>query len=294
MECPFFLKNVFLNRYVWLCLVAGVGWCLRVSCHNLIVFLFFLQSSSPQTEAPKEIIAPSSHSESTALPLENRGASAGKGIDVPHTTVPTIVISQCEPPPEPPEEAEAEKEQQSANENSFQDKTEDSDNPLTSHFKMIFKGLARSRSQESLASAKMNSEEGPPHSDSTPHCSQNGDLQEESAEGPSWRHFNSRSHKKEKITFRLSGGANKTKGKDQGTSPRGEDCPKSQGKWEQMEATKAIFDLLKEISGLFSVQTQGGLLITLHRIIPVFLYDVHLLKIMYISLPTFLKHTAAC
>ncbi|XP_019109018.2 uncharacterized protein si:rp71-46j2.7 isoform X2 [Larimichthys crocea] len=207
------------------------------------------ESSSPQTEAPKEIIAPSSHSESTALPLENRGASAGKGIDVPHTTLPTIVISQCEPPPEPPEEAEAEKEQQSANENSFQDKTEDFDNPLTSHFKMIFKGLTRSRSQESLASAKMNSEEGPPHSDSTPHCSQNGDLQEESAEGPSWRHFNSRSHKKEKITFRLSGSANKTKGKDQGTSPRGEDCPKSQGKWEQMEATKAIFDLLKEISG---------------------------------------------
>lgn len=53
----------------------------------------------------------------------------------------------------------------------------------------------------------------------------------------------------------MSGGANKTKGKEQGTQPRGEDSQsqRSQVNWEQLEATKAIFDLLKEISGLFTL-----------------------------------------
>ncbi|XP_041800765.1 uncharacterized protein si:rp71-46j2.7 isoform X2 [Chelmon rostratus] len=209
------------------------------------------ESSSPQTEAPKEIITPSLNPESTALPLENPAASTGKGSDVPDATIPTIVISHCNSPPEPPEETETEKEPQSTNENCSQDKTEDSDNPLTSHFKMIFKGLTRSRSQESLASTKTTGDDDPPDSDFTPHCSQNGGLHGESADGPSWLHFSARSNKKEKIGFKLSGGVNKAKGKDQGTLPRGEDsqCRKSQVNWEQLEATKAIFDLLKEISG---------------------------------------------
>ncbi len=194
---------------------------------------------------------PSLHLESKALPLENPGASTEKGNGVPGASIPTIVISQCDPPAEPPEEEENEKEPQSANENRSHDKTEDSDNPLTSHFKMIFKGLTRSRSQESLVSSKTAGDDDASDSDSSPHCSQNGGLQGESAEGPSWRHFSAKSNKKEKITFKLSGGGNKTKGKDQGTLPRGEDFQnqKSQANWEQLEATKAIFDLLKEISG---------------------------------------------
>ncbi|KAM9356683.1 uncharacterized protein ABDE67_004264 [Symphorus nematophorus] len=208
------------------------------------------ENSSPQTEVPKEILTPSLHPVSSALPLENPGASNGNG-NVPGATIPTIVISQCDPPSEPPEEPETEKEPQSANENCSQDKTEDSDNPLTSHFKMIFKGLTRSKSQESLVSTKSTGDEDLPDPDSTPHCSQNGGVQGESAEGPSWLHFSARSHKKEKICFKMSGGANKAKGKDQGTLPRGEDsqCQKSQVNWEQLEATKAIFDMLKEISG---------------------------------------------
>uniref|UniRef100_A0A3B4ZI80 Uncharacterized LOC103373861 n=1 Tax=Stegastes partitus TaxID=144197 RepID=A0A3B4ZI80_9TELE len=54
--------------------------------------------------------------------------------------------------------------------------------------------------------------------------------------------------KKEKMCFKMSG-VNKAKRKE-GTLPRGEDsqCQRSQVNWEQMEATKAIFDLLKEIS----------------------------------------------
>uniref|UniRef100_UPI0037E6FD80 sorting nexin-25 n=1 Tax=Semicossyphus pulcher TaxID=241346 RepID=UPI0037E6FD80 len=209
------------------------------------------ETSSPQTETQKGIATASLHPESTALPSENPAASAGNVHDVPDATIPTIVISQFDPPSEPPEEARTETEPPSANGNCSQDKTEESDNPLTSHFKMIFKGLARSRSQESLASTKSIGDEDPPETDSTPRCSQNGGLHGDSTDSPSWLHFSAKSNKKEKICFKMSGGANKAKGKDQGTLPRGEEsqCQKSPVNWEQLEATKAIFDLLKEISG---------------------------------------------
>ncbi|XP_059202583.1 uncharacterized protein si:rp71-46j2.7 [Centropristis striata] len=214
------------------------------------------ESSSPQTEAPKEITTQSLHPEPSALPSENPGAFTEKGSDVPGASIPTIVISQYDAPSEEAG-AETEKEPQSAvnsdssNENCSQDKTEDSDNPLTSHFKMIFKGLTRSRSQESLVSTKSTGDEDLPESGSTPHCSQNGVLHGESTEGPSWLHFSARSHKKDRTCFKMSGGVSRAKVKDQGTSPRGDDsqCQKSQVNWEQMEATKALFDLLKEISG---------------------------------------------
>lgn len=185
------------------------------------------------------------------MPSENPGAS----------TIPTIVISQQDCPAEAPERAETEQEPGSAGENCTQDKKEDSDNPLTSHIKMIFKGLRRSKSQESLVSTKNADDEDPPYSDAVPHCSQNGGVLGESTEGPSWRHFHTRSSKPEKVTFRLSSGANKGKGKDQGTLPRAEDshCQKSQVNWEQLEATKAIFDLLKEISGLCTTLGASGL-----------------------------------
>ncbi|XP_028272280.1 uncharacterized protein LOC114442705 isoform X2 [Parambassis ranga] len=199
------------------------------------------ETSTPQTEAPKEILMSSPHT-------EIHGAStAEKGNDCLSASLPSIVISQCESPSEPPEEAEAEANLQSAvssdasNGNCSQEKTEDSDGHLTSHFKMIFKGLTRSRSQESLASNKISSDEDPSDSE--------GHSQRESAEGPSRPNFSTKSNKKEKICFKMSSGASKAKGKE--TLQRGEDpqCPKSPVNWEQLEATKAIFDLLKEISG---------------------------------------------
>ncbi|CAJ1058783.1 uncharacterized protein si:rp71-46j2.7 [Xyrichtys novacula] len=209
------------------------------------------ESSSPQTEAPKLIPTPTSHPEPIALPSENLGASAGSSHGAPASMIPTIVISQFDSSSEPPEEAKTENEPQPANESPSQDKAEDSDNPFTSHFKMIFKGLTRSRSQESLVSTKSNGDDDPPDTDLTPRCSQNGGLQGDSVDGPSWLHFSVKSNKKEKICSKVSSGGNKAKGKDQGTSPRGEDlqCQKSLVNWEQLEATKAIFDLLKEISG---------------------------------------------
>lgn len=181
------------------------------------------ETSSPQTEAPTEITMPSPPAESSAPPPES----------VPSATLPAIVVSDWDPPAEPGEEAEAEmrsavNSDPSSNDDGSQDKTEDSDNPLTSHFRTIIRGLSRSRSQESLASTKMASDEG-----------------------PSWLNFSSRSAKKDKLCFKMSNGASKAKGKEQGTLPRGEESEgqRSQGKWEQLEATKAIFDLLKEISG---------------------------------------------
>ncbi|KAM9376914.1 uncharacterized protein KZ484_009346 isoform 2-T2 [Pholidichthys leucotaenia] len=201
------------------------------------------ESSCPPSEALKENTIP--QPESTAASAENRASSVEEGGHVLSASLPTIVVSQCEDfPSQSHEEAEAEMDthtpgdSDSSNYDNSQDKTEDSDNPLTSHFKMIFKGLARTRSQESL-NAKKSGVEDPP------------DLQRESTEGPSWLHFPPRSPKKEKVSFSFPG-VNKPKGKEtQVTLQRGEDShsQKSQVNWEQLEATKAIFDLLKEISG---------------------------------------------
>nr|XP_057920913.1 uncharacterized protein si:rp71-46j2.7 isoform X2 [Doryrhamphus excisus] len=180
------------------------------------------ESSIPPTEASKEM---------STTEGSNPGATSETACVLHGLSVPTIVISPCEPLLEPPEEAEAEKEPQSSlNYDSSsptcgRDKSEDSDNPLT-HFKMIIKGLTRSKSQESLASVKNPSEEDPDDTPTT--CGQNGDPDGGNTEGPSWLHFSARSTKKEKAS-------NKE--------------PRSQGSWEQLEATKAIFDLLKEISG---------------------------------------------
>ncbi|XP_068571101.1 sorting nexin-25 [Cebidichthys violaceus] len=202
------------------------------------------ESLSPQTEAPKEIIKPSLRPESAALPLENPDAFTEEGSEVHGASIPTIVISQYGSPAEWPVEAESPSfvHSDSSNGNCSQDKTEDSDNPLTSPFKMIFKGLTRSRSQESLVSTKNARDEDPPDSASLQHSCQNGDMQ-----GSAF-HFSARL---DKIGFKMSGGTIKTRGKDQGSSSRGEDsqCQKSQVNQEQLEATKAIFDLLKEISG---------------------------------------------
>lgn len=214
-----------------------------------------MQSPSPELEAAKEAVSPSLNADSAAAPSVNPRASA----------IPTIVISQHDnTPSEEPERAELEEEEAAAaltaGETLTQDKKEDSDNPLTSHFKMIFKGLRRSKSQESLASAKTaDDEELQREPDAVPHCSQNGGLAGEGAEGPSWRHFHTRSlSKAERATFKLSGGVNRGKGKEQGTLPRADDPQRSQVNWEQLEATKAIFDLLKEISGAHSHTRASG------------------------------------
>ncbi|KAM4732651.1 uncharacterized protein FYW61_008349 isoform 2-T2 [Anableps anableps] len=201
------------------------------------------ENSSLQTEVPKENTVPSPHPESTPLSVENHCYSTPTQNGSPF---PTIVVSQYNSPPKHPEEAKVNR-QPAANadtphENCFQEKPEDSDNTLSSHFKMIIRGLTRSRSQESLSSAKASGDEEQPD-----------ETQQAGAEGLSRLSCSSKSNKKERTCFRMSGGAGKAKGKEttQGTLQRGEDaqCQRGQGNREQLESTKAIFDLLKEISG---------------------------------------------
>nr|XP_040029178.1 uncharacterized protein si:rp71-46j2.7 [Gasterosteus aculeatus aculeatus] len=203
------------------------------------------ENLSPQTEAPKEMERPETPDAFTE-------ASVLQGCEVPGSSIPTFVISQHGSPPEWPEEAGTPSAvcSDSSNGNGSKDKTEDSDNLLTFHLKNMFKGLTRSRSLDSLASTKNASDEGSPESDPSAHSGRNGDSQER-PEGLSLLHFSSWSNKKERPCFKISGGAVKAKGKHPGTLSRGEDSQgqKSQVNWEQLEATKAIFDLLKEISG---------------------------------------------
>lgn len=114
---------------------------------------------------------------------------------------------------------------------------------------MNIKGLSRTGSQESLSSSKASEDEEPPD-----------ETQRAAAEGPSRLSCSSKSNKKEQTCFRMSGVAGKTKGK--GTMPgalqRGDDSQgqRGQGNCEQLESTKAIIELLKEISGLFTLQCQ--------------------------------------
>ena len=68
-----------------------------------------------------------------------------------------------------------------------------------------------------------------------------------------WRSFCAKSNKtKEKMSPSICGGIARIKGRVQGTLAKGDASPslkKDQTSWEQLEATKAISDLLKEISG---------------------------------------------
>lgn len=193
------------------------------------------EMGTPQNESPKEVTVPFPKSESP--PPESPGTASENSSDITVPTLPAIIISSCETPGEAHKEDEAENEPLPTA-TSVQDKPEDSDIPPTSHFKMLFRGL--SRSQESLSQTKITDDEEQPQSD----CSQNGGSQVQTTQPL----ICTRSNKKEKICFRACGGANKAK---QSTLPRGEESPfpKGQTNWEQLETTKVIFDLLKEISG---------------------------------------------
>ncbi|XP_013860766.1 uncharacterized protein si:rp71-46j2.7 isoform X2 [Austrofundulus limnaeus] len=202
------------------------------------------ENSNPQTEVPKE--SPMPDPDSSAPTVENHLDSEGSR-DFPASALPTVVISQYNTPPRQPNEAETNPAPQPAvnsgswHENSSQGKSEDSDNTFTSHLKLILKGLTRSRSQESLASAKSSGEEE--------QLDEAAGSQQEGLEGLSQLRVGTKLNKKEK-TIRTPAGGNKSKGKEtRGAPQRGDESQRGQVNWEQLEATKAIFDLLKEISG---------------------------------------------
>ncbi|RVE67397.1 hypothetical protein OJAV_G00102570 [Oryzias javanicus] len=202
------------------------------------------ESSSLQTEVPKENTVSSSHPEPTSLSSENHCNSVQNGCA--GSPLPSIVVSQYDSP-QVPAEAKGDQDPPPAvdsddsHDSSSQDKPEDSENTFTTHLKTIMKGLTRSRSQESLSSTKSAGNEEA--SDTASH--------QEGAETPLSR-SSARSHKKERSHFRMAVAGHKSKVKEAPNPPvKGDDsqCQKCPTNWEQLEATKAIFDLLKEISG---------------------------------------------
>ncbi|KAF7228473.1 uncharacterized protein si:rp71-46j2.7 isoform X1 [Nothobranchius furzeri] len=183
----------------------------------------------------------------TEVPKENaRPASAEGSRDIPGAPLPTIVVSQYNSPTQLPKEAGMNSDPKpsvnSSHENRPQDKPEDSDKTLTAHFKTFIRGVTRSRSQESLVSPRSSVDEE--------QLDEREGLQQEGTEGRSLVNPSIKLNKKEKTGPKMSTGANKAKGKETSGAPlRGEESQQGQGNWEQLEATKAIFELLKEISG---------------------------------------------
>lgn len=72
----------------------------------------------------------------------------------------------------------------------------------------------------------------------------------------SWSHPGNKTSKRDKILHKMSAGRRRSKGKEQSSMAKEGLHTQSQSEkntnqsWEHLEATKAIFDLLKEISGL--------------------------------------------
>lgn len=134
--------------------------------------------------------------------------------------------------------------------NNTEDGGEGSSNPLTSHLKLIIKGLSLSKLQDSLVPTREADEEVevPPHSN---HSGAPGP--EDSDSTLPWRLGGGKPPKREKLGLKLSSGFSRPKVKEEGVQAREDNAQgqRGQGPRENLEATKAIFDLLKEISGLF-------------------------------------------
>ena len=124
--------------------------------------------------------------------------------------------------------------------------------PVTSQLKNTMKGPSLTRSQESLLSPREADEEAQTV-ELFQRSRHNVALPEDSEVLLSWRHAHTKTTKKVGLPLRLSGGLLRPKGKEESALTR-EDNPvgqRGQVCRENLEATKAIFDLLKEITGLF-------------------------------------------
>ncbi|XP_055368462.1 uncharacterized protein si:rp71-46j2.7 isoform X2 [Betta splendens] len=195
------------------------------------------ENSSPRTEAPQEITGQSPLPPPPALPSENHDASAEKGSDGAGAALPAITVSRCDPPSvfegEAGKAAKPAVESDSKNsENCPQEKLEDADNSLTINSAMP---KERSLSQESLVSRSSSNED----------LLETDHFQKRAAGKEPTFKLNAKENKRDKWKF---GGANKAKGEGKA---KGEDSPhqKAHGGGEHQEAARAVFDLLKEISG---------------------------------------------
>lgn len=110
-----------------------------------------------------------------------------------------------------------------------------------------------SRSEESLVFTNTTPPEDKINLDCKVNLSYNSGSLRDISGTPLWRTFGGKSNKaKEKISPFISGGIARFKGKDQGSLAKGEEShslKRDKPNWDQLGATKAFFDLLKEISG---------------------------------------------
>ncbi|CAL8306107.1 unnamed protein product [Arctogadus glacialis] len=122
--------------------------------------------------------------------------------------------------------------------------------PLTSQLKKMIKGVSLTRSLESLLSPREADDEVQ-MVELSQRSRHNVALPEDSEVLLMWRHAHAKSTKKVGLPIRLPGGLLRPKGKEESALTR-EDNPQGQRApvcRENLEATKAIFDLLKEITG---------------------------------------------
>jgi len=134
--------------------------------------------------------------------------------------------------------------------NNTEDGGEGSSNPLTSHLKLVMKGLSLSKLQESLVPTREADEEV----EVPPHLSHSGAPPEDTDSPLMWRLGGGKPAKREKLGLKLPSGFSWPKVKEEGVQAREDNAQGQRGcqaPRENLEATKAIFDLLKEISGSF-------------------------------------------
>ncbi|CAL8263071.1 unnamed protein product [Lota lota] len=193
--------------------------------------------------------------ETTTLNAETSSEVSGKKIK---GMTYDIVLAVSDSEPDPPAMASEENSENSGSD-SVPDNDTDQNNadrgegcsiPQTSQLKNKIKGLSLTRSQESLVSPREADEEVQ-MVELSQRSKHNVALPEDSEVLLLWRHVHAKSNKRVGLPLKLSSGLLRAKGKEESALAR-EDNPqhqRGQACRENLEATKAIFDLLKEISG---------------------------------------------
>ncbi|KAL0974161.1 hypothetical protein UPYG_G00216440 [Umbra pygmaea] len=214
------------------------------------------QSSLPRGSKPEGSDSTESSDPTSIEDLEEKIGYSRNGL----VQIPSILISKCDAYPplklnaveccENTETVPAGKSDSFVDADNTEKQMDQSEEPITSHRLLIPKRL--SRSEDCLDQLKLDI---PEHKNTfifePQRSNQKGGSLCDLAESP-LRNLCGKPSKMEKLTLKISGGINRNKGKDVWSQTKLEESQflkKDQTSWEQMEATKAIFDLMKAISG---------------------------------------------
>ncbi|XP_067103922.1 uncharacterized protein si:rp71-46j2.7 [Osmerus mordax] len=209
------------------------------------------EQNNPRVEAKQDDLPPESETRHSS-PEPEKDVSG----DETDASLPTIIISECIVPSEFSDGKRKEESEPTVKSCSMTNIATSSqnkmDNPENLVGKKYFcKGL--SRSEETLVFSEAAHREYKIDPDCKTNSSNNGGSLWDVPDHTLWRSFCAKSNKtKEKMSPSICGGIARIKGRVQETVAKGDASPslkKDQTSWEQLEATKAIFDLLKEISG---------------------------------------------